>query len=62
MCQNGAWRWRPDLLGGMTAADSGGGGGAAEETGEEAGMQGAGTMAAGTGGSCGTGKTSCTGS
>jgi len=46
----------------MTAADSGGGGGAAEETGEEAGMQGAGTMAAGTGGSYGTGKTSCTGS
>ena len=35
---------------------------AAEETGEEAGTQGAGTMAAGTGGSCGTGKTSCTGS
>ena len=57
LCQNRAWRWRPDLLGGMT-----GGCDAAEETGEEAGTQGAGTMAAGTGGSCGTGKTSCTGS
>ena len=63
LCQNGARRWRPDLLGGMTAADSGGGGGgAAEGTGRDAAVQGAGTMAAGTGGSSWTGITSCTGS
>ena len=61
MCQNGALRWRPDLLGGTTAADSGGAPERTEQSGGGAGEQGGGTMAAGMGGSSWTGITSCTG-
>ena len=52
---------RPDLLRGTTAEDSGGAPERSEQSGEDTGVQGGGTMAEGTGGSSLTGRMPCTG-